>query len=122
MDKKQELLNAVLKGIKQKKAEEIVHLNLTELKNSFCDYFVICQAGAERLVQAISDSVEETVIKDLKEKPINKTGYNNGHWVLLDYGNIVVHIFKDEYRKLYNLEELWAEAKFTEVKNDISSL
>lgn len=122
MNKTQELLHAVLDGIKEKKAEEIVYLNLTELHNSFCDYFVICQAGSERLVQAIADSVEETVIKNQKEKPINKTGYNNAHWILLDYGNIVVHIFKDEYRKLYNLEELWAEAKFTEVENSISAL
>ncbi len=122
MDKKQELLDAIITGIKQKKSENIICMNLNAIENSICDYFVICQAGSERLAQAIADEVEKTVRELIKEKPINKSGYNNAKWILLDYGDVIVHIFKDEYREVYNLEELWADAELTKIENNISKI
>jgi ribosome-associated protein len=122
MIKQELLLDSIVQGIKQKKAEDIVKLDLTNLHNTFCDHFIICQAGSERLVQAIADSAEEYAFTEAKEKPINKTGYTNAEWVLLDYGDIVVHIFKNEFREIYNLEELWSEADLTKIENTYSTV
>mgnify|MGYP005841505449 CR=1 FL=1 len=122
MIKQELLLDSIVQGIKQKKAEDIVKLDLTNLHNTFCDHFIICQAGSERLVQAIADSAEEYAFTEAKEKPINKTGYTNAEWVLLDYGDVVVHIFKNEFREVYNLEELWSEADLTKIENTYSTV
>lgn len=122
MIKDNQLLDALVRGIKEKKAEEIVRLDLRNLHNAFCDYFLICDADSEPLVQAIADSAEKHAFMQADEKPLNKTGYNNARWVLLDYGTIVLHVFKGKYREMYNLEELWAEAELTEIENSYSAV
>lgn len=114
------LLETILQGIQNKKGNDIVKVDLTVLENTFCQFFVICHGNSNTQVSAIAESVVQIVKKDLQEKVWHKEGLENAHWVLLDYGDIVVHIFQKEFRDFYNLEELWADAKIEYVEeNDL---
>ena len=110
-----DLLNSIIEGIKKKKGREIVSLNFSEIENSVSNCFVICHGDSKTQINAIVDSVEETVKQSMQEKPWHIEGKENAHWVLLDYVNIVVHVFQKEYRDFYNLEGLWADAEITEL-------
>ena len=110
------LSNVIVEGMKNLKAKEIVSLNLTGLDSAVCDYFVICHGTSDTHVSAISESIINQTLKTLKEKPWHKEGLTNGNWVLLDYGNVVAHIFQKENREYYNLEKLWGDAKFQSFK------
>jgi ribosome-associated protein len=92
----------------EKKAARLLVLNLSEI-SSFADYFVICSAGSDRQSQAIADAVEERM-KSLHRAPVSIEGRNSGRWVLLDYGDVVFHVFLDEARRFYALERLWGDA------------
>ncbi|MBI1909345.1 MAG: ribosome silencing factor [Deltaproteobacteria bacterium] len=92
-----------------KKAEQITVLDLREL-TSFTDFFVIASGSSDRQVQAIANNIEET-LKKKKIQLIGSEGYTHGHWVLLDYGDVVAHIFYEEERSFYDLERLWSDAK-----------
>lgn len=105
------LAEEAIKGLQEKKAEDIVLLNLKEIDNSICDYFIICTGTSNRHADSLSDSVEEYVLKKMKEKPYHVEGKETSEWVLLDYVDVVVHIFIPEMRDFYNLEGLWADAK-----------
>lgn len=105
------LINKVVEGIQKKKGIEIVKINLQELENPVCHFFIICHGNSNTQVSAIAGSVEEVVLHDLSEKAWHREGLENAQWVLIDYGTVVVHIFQKEYRDFYNLEELWADAK-----------
>lgn len=105
-----ELLNKIISGIQDKQGKEIVSLNISKIENSICDYFVICHGTSSRHVDAIIDSIEQKVKKELNEKPYHKEGLDNLTWVLIDYASIIIHVFQEEYRKFYNLEDLWADA------------
>lgn len=107
----QELLASIIRGIQNKRGNEIVSLNLEELQNSLCNYFVICDAESGRQVEAIAESVLDTVEQETRQKVWRKSGFENAQWVLLDYFDIVVHIFRREYRQHYKIEELWADAR-----------
>jgi len=98
-----------------KKALNIVVLDLREIA-SFTDYFVITSGANTRQVQAIADSVEEELKKQQKKRPLRIEGYTSAEWVLVDYGDFVVHVFEDKARKFYDLERLWREAKRVEIK------
>lgn len=111
------LLESIIKGIFEKNGKELVKIDLRKLENRIADYFVICHAGSTTQVDAICDSVEDTVIRDAKEKPIHVEGLDNCYWVLLDFGNVVVHIFLEEYRQFYSLESLWADASIEAVED-----
>jgi len=104
------LLDKIIKGIQDKKGKEIVSLNIGKIENSICDYFVICHGTSSTHVDAIIDSIEQKVKKELNEKPYNKEGLDNLTWVLIDYASIIIHVFQKEYRDFYNLEDLWADA------------
>jgi ribosome-associated protein len=91
-----------------RKAVDVKVLRLGEVSD-FTDYFLICSGTNERQVQAIADSVEEKLRED-RVRPLHVEGYNRGQWVLLDYGDLVVHVFQDETRGFYALERLWADA------------
>ena len=104
------LLNSVIKGIFEKKGQNVLKIDLRKLENRITDYFVICHAQSGTQVSAICDSVDDTVRKEASEKPIHIEGLENCFWVLLDYGNVIVHVFLEEYRKFYSLESLWADA------------
>lgn len=112
-DHTKELVSAVIEGLHKKKANEVVSLDLTKIENSVSKYFVICHADSDRQVEALADSVLETVREETGEKAWHKEGLEHATWVLLDYADVVVHIFQREYRDLYKLEELWADAKLT---------
>ena len=111
------LLDSIAKGIFEKKGLNVLKIDLRKLENRITDYFVICHATSTTQVGAICDSVEDTVIKDAKEKPIHVEGLDNCFWVLLDFGNVVVHIFLEEYRQFYSLESLWADASIEAVED-----
>ncbi len=111
------LLDAIIDGAQEKKAKNITVLNLTRLENRVCDYFVVCDADSKTHVEAIAGSVEEFVKNKTGEKPYHSEGYENAEWVLVDYINIVVHVFQREIREFYNIEGLWADAEVTVIKD-----
>ena len=113
------LLASVLKGIFEKKGQNVLKIDLRKLENRITDYFVICHASSGTQVSAICDSVDDTVRKKAAEKPLHVEGLDNCFWVLLDYGNIIVHIFLEEYRNFYSLESLWADATIEAVVDKI---
>ena len=113
------LLERVIKGIFEKKGQNVLKIDLMKLENRITDYFVICHASSTTQVSAICDSVEDTVRLDAGEKPIHVEGRDNSFWVLLDYGNVIVHIFLEEYRKFYSLESLWADAAIEALEDKI---
>ena len=115
-----DLVKAIIEGLHKKKGKEVVSLDLSELENSVCKYFVICHADSDRQVEALAHSVLETAQEETGEKAWHKEGLDNATWVLLDYSDVVVHIFQKEYRDLYKLEDLWADAKLIE-HEDISN-
>ncbi len=112
------LINSILEGIYEKKGENIVKLDMRSLENSTFDYFIICHAQAGTQVDSIAESVNVTVKRITGEKPMHKEGLDNCFWVLLDYGNVIVHIFMEEYRDFYNLEGLWADAEVEVMKGN----
>lgn len=114
MDKKQnskQLINAIVKGIKEKKGCNIILMNLKSTGNSICDYFVVADVESSRQALAVTKEVERVVKEDIEEQLVHKEGLDNANWILLDYVDVVVHIFKTEFREFYKLEELWGDAK-----------
>lgn len=105
------LSEIIVKGIQEKKGKEIKSLNLKELKNTVCDYFIVCHGSSRTQVSAIADSVEDFVRKTSGDKPWRIEGQTNAEWILIDYVNVVVHIFLEETRGFYQLENLWADAE-----------
>jgi len=112
-----ELVDAVVEGIQEKKGVNIVILDMTEIENSICKYFVICDGESNIHVDAVADSVDEYVRKKLQEKPFHIEGKDNAEWILIDYVDVIVHVFQKSVREFYNLEGLWADAKRTEIEN-----
>jgi ribosome-associated protein len=104
-----DLARRVVELAEDKKAADIVLLDLTGL-TTLADYFVICSGGSERQLDAIADGITET-LRDEKVRPIGREGTSASHWVLLDYGSVVVHVFTPPERDYYQLERHWAEAK-----------
>ena len=88
-------------------------MDLRDIENTFCNYFVVCTGGSNIHVNAIVSSVHKTVSKELKEKPFQTEGVENAEWVLIDYVNVVVHVFQKKIREYYNIEKLWGDAKTT---------
>jgi ribosome-associated protein len=110
------LANIIVEGMQEIKAKEIVTLDLRDLETSVCDFFIICHGTSNTHASAIADSVIEETLKTVKEKPWHKEGLTNGDWILLDYGNVVAHIFQKEIREYYNIEKLWGDAKIQLIK------
>jgi ribosome-associated protein len=102
---------AIVHGIQEKKGNDIVRLDLRNIHSSVADYFIVCNADSTTQVKAIADSVEEEVFKALREDPIRKEGFQNAEWIILDYGDAVVHIFKTDKREYYGIEDLWGDAE-----------
>lgn len=108
---------AVIHGMQEKKGNEIVRLDLRKINSSVSDYFVICHADSATQLRALAQSVEEEVYKAIKLDPWRKEGHEQGEWILLDYVDVVVHIFKTEKRQYYALEELWGDAELENYKS-----
>lgn len=100
-------------GIQEKKGNDIVRLDLRELNSSVSDYFIICNADSATQVKAIADSVEEEIYKNTQTNPWRKEGHEHADWIILDYFDVVVHIFKTEKREFYGIEDLWGDAQST---------
>ena len=111
------LLTNIIKGIEEVKGNDIDILDLRAIDNSACDYFVICNGNSNTQVSAIVNSVQKTVSKEIKDKPWHVEGMENSEWVLMDYVNIVVHVFQKNIREYYNIESLWGDAKITSIEN-----
>lgn len=112
------MIDAVVKGIQEKKGTGICVVDLTKVLNAYSNYFVICTGSSNTNVQAISNSVEELTFTLLKEKPTHIEGYREANWVLLDYFETMVHIFVEEERDFYALEKLWADAEITYIPDN----
>lgn len=109
------LSQVIILGMEDKKALDIVVVDLRKIKNTVSDFFVICSANSDTQVEAIADSIEEKVAKAGESRPFWVEGKNNNQWVLLDYVNVVAHIFQKDIREFYGLEELWGDAVLTKV-------
>ncbi len=111
------LSEAIVHGIQEKKGNEIVRLDLRSLHSSVADFFIICHADSSTQVKAIADSIEKEVFTATGEDPVRKEGLQNAEWVLIDYMDVVVHIFKTEKRAFYKIEDLWGDAEFESYKS-----
>lgn len=114
----QVLCEVIVEGMKNNKAEDIVVIDLREVEHAVTDFFVICSGDSPTQIEGISNSVIRLTRKELKEKPWHKEGKNNAQWILLDYVNVVVHIFYKELREYYELEDLWADGKRITVEDN----
>jgi len=108
-----ELITAIIKGIEEVKGEDLQLFDLREIENTVTDYFIICTGNSNTQVSAISGSVQKIVSKELKDKPWHIEGESNAEWILMDYVNVVVHIFQKSTREFYDIESLWGDAKIT---------
>lgn len=104
-------LKIIAEAMLDKKAKNVCSLNLKQLGTGMCDHFVICNADSTTAVSAICDNVEEEMLKQCNRKVLRMQGKENSFWIILDYSDIVVHIFQTEYREFYRLENLWADAE-----------
>jgi ribosome-associated protein len=110
-----ELISVIIKGIDDVKGDDIQLLDLREIENTVCDYFIICSGNSNTQVNAITGSIQKLVSKELKDKPWHIEGQNNSEWILMDYVNVVVHVFQKQIREFYDIESLWGDAKITEI-------
>lgn len=113
------LLENIAKGIFEKKGHDVLKIDLRKLESRIADYYIICHGSSVTQVDSLCDSVEDTVRINTGEKPLHVEGLDNCFWVLLDYGNVVVHIFLEEYRQFYSLESLWADAGIEAMNDNI---
>ncbi|MBB1138498.1 MULTISPECIES: ribosome silencing factor [Myroides] len=112
-----ELIANIIKGIEAVKGENTTILDLREIDNTPCDYFIICDGNSNTQVNAIAGSVQKIVSKELHDKPWHVEGEINAEWILMDYVNVVVHVFQKSIREFYNLESLWGDAKITNINS-----
>jgi len=113
-----ELKDLVIKGMQEKKAEDIVVLDLRKLKNAVAEFFVICSANSDPQVAAIADSIEAEVHKITKQHPWHSEGKKEREWVLTDYVTVVAHTFKRAKREFFGLENLWGDAEITRIEEE----
>lgn len=104
------LNESVIKGILEKKGLDIISLHVAKIHSTVCDYFIICHGTSRTHTNAIAESIETTVKKDTGVFPVRKEGFANAEWILLDYLDVVVHVFQEPVRQFFQLEQLWADA------------
>jgi ribosome-associated protein len=114
-----DLIACIIKGIDEVKGEDIQLLDLRDIENTVCDYFIICTGNSNTQVNAISGSVQKMVSKELKDKPWHIEGQTNAEWILMDYVNVVVHVFQKHIREYYDIESLWGDAITTQIETSI---
>ena len=112
-----QLITAIVEGIEDVKGQNINILDLREIDNTVCDYFIVCEGTSNTQVNAIVNSIQKKVSKEIKDKPWHIEGSDNAEWVLMDYVNIVVHVFQKHIREYYDIESLWGDAVTTEIKS-----
>ncbi|GHB42683.1 ribosome silencing factor [Mongoliitalea lutea] len=116
----EELSKVIIQGMEEKKASNIVLMDLRGVKNAFTDFFVICSGNSDTQLEAISESIEEFVFKANKEWPSVAEGKSNRQWILIDYVNVVAHVFLKDKREYYGLEDLWGDATITRIERSFS--
>lgn len=115
MNQTQTLVKRITEGIQEKKGKNTVIADLTEIDDTICKYFIICEGNTPTQLVAITDSVCDYVRETIGEKPFAIDGLRNAQWIAIDYSDVLVHIFLPETREFYNLENLWADAKLTKI-------
>lgn len=113
-----QLISTILEGIEEVKGQDIEIMDLREIENMVCDYFIVCNGTSNTQVTAIVNSVQKTVSKAIKDKPWHVEGLQNAEWVLMDYVNVVVHVFQKHIREYYDIESLWGDAKITSIETN----
>lgn len=111
------LAETIVEGMQDVKAKDITILDLRDIHNSVTDFFVICSGDSTTQVEGASNAIVRHTRKELRDKPWHEEGKRNGEWILLDYVNVVVHIFHKDVRSFYEIEDLWADAKRTDIPN-----
>ena len=112
----EKLSEAVVRGMQEKKASDIVVLDLRNVKNAVADFFVVCSGSSDTQIDAIADSVDEEVYKEINENPWHQEGRSNKEWLLIDYVDVVAHIFNRDKRHFYSIEKLWGDAEIISVE------
>ncbi len=115
MEQTRRLVQTIIQGIQEKKGSGIVVADLSGIDGTICQNFVVCQGGSPTQVEAIAESISDTVRQQLKEKPAHVVGLENAQWVAMDYTDVLVHIFLPDVRQYYDLEHLWADAPLTNI-------
>ncbi len=113
------LITTIISGIEEVKGKEITLLDLREIENTVCDYFIICEGTSNTQVNAIVNSIQKQVSKTIKDKPWHVEGTDNAEWILMDYVNVVVHVFQKHIRDYYDIESLWGDAKTTQIETSL---
>jgi len=116
IDKTNILLKNIVNAIQDVKGKKILSLDLRKIDSAICKYFVICTGSSNTHVSAIEGSIKKSIAKDTGEKPWHVEGNNIGEWILMDYSDIVVHIFQKRIREFYNIEDFWGDARFINYK------
>ncbi|WP_310992619.1 ribosome silencing factor [Aequorivita marina] len=111
-----QLITQIIRGIEDVKGQDIEILDLRDIENTVCDYFIICNGTSNTQVNAITASVQKSVSKALKENPWHVEGSENAEWILLDYVHVVVHVFQKHIREFYDIEGLWGDAKSVKIE------
>ena len=111
-----QLITEIVRGIEEIKGQDIEILDLRDIENTVCDYFIVCEGTSNTQVNAIVNSIQKKVSKNTKDKPWHVEGSENGEWVLMDYVHVVVHVFQKHIREYYDIENLWGDAKITEIE------
>ncbi len=112
------LCELIVKGMQEKKGIDIVILDLRDVKQAIADFFIVCSGNSKTQVDALADSIEEVVYLLDKQNPWRKEGKENKEWILLDYIDVVAHVFTNEKRSFYALEDLWGDAKTTHLESE----
>ncbi|MDN6281082.1 MAG: ribosome silencing factor [Psychroflexus sp.] len=112
------LITTIIAGIEDLKGQDISIIDLREIENTVCDYFIICSGTSNTQVDAIASTVQKKVSRTLKDKPWHIEGQENSQWVLMDYVHVVVHIFQRQTREYYDIENLWGDAKITRIETN----
>lgn len=107
-------LKIIADAMLEKKGQNVISLDLKNIGTAISDYFIVCNADSTTNVNAIADNVEDRMVEKARRKVLRSQGKENSIWVILDYGDIVVHVFQTQYREFYRLEDLWADAEKTE--------
>ena len=110
------LVEKIVDGISDVKGQNIKMIDLRKIENRLCDFYIICSGSSNTHVSAILESVKKKISKSLKEKPSHTEGEENAEWILLDYINVVVHIFQEQVREFYKIEELWGDCKINMIR------
>ncbi|GIL23624.1 MAG: ribosomal silencing factor RsfS [Bacteroidota bacterium] len=113
----EKLSDAIVKGMQEKKASDVIVMDLRKVKNAVADFFVICSGNSDKQLEAIADSIDDEVYKIMKERPWHVEGKNNKEWMILDYISVVSHVFRKDRREFYSLEKLWGDAEITEIED-----